>query len=134
MTDLGSRTSEDSDYREHEIRTGHIHEDEEADLEAEEEEQDEPDYEYQEQEDTGRESIEIMQLDKMKELILQMQVALKRKDIELLQSKKQNMELLTELERISEQLMGDQDKDADQISKVKQYEDEFMLIQKGISN
>lgn len=133
MADLGSRVSDESDYKEHEIRTGHIHEaDEEEEYGEEEMDQaeDEPDYEYP-GEDTGRESDGGISFEKMKEIIMALQVALKKKDIELLQSKQQNIEILTELEKVSEQYIKDQTREADQLSRVKQYEEEFMEIQKG---
>lgn len=128
MADLG-RSTEDSDYREHEIRAGHIHEEDEEYYEGEEEDpdQDEPDREGQEQESDD----ETNPMLRMKEMIVAMQVALKQKDIALLESKQQNIELLTELEKISEQYIRDQTKEADQLGKVKQYEAEFMEIQQG---
>lgn len=128
MADLG-KNSDDSDYREHEIRGGHIHEEDEEYFEGEEEDygQDEPDREGQEPESDD----ETNPMLRMKEMIMAMQVALKQKDIALLESKQQNIELLTELEKISEQYINDQSKEADQLGKVKQYEAEFLEIQQG---
>ena len=70
-------------------------------------------------------------VEKMKEIIMALQGALKDRDIALLQSKKQNIQLLTELEQLSEQYINEQSKESDQLNRVKQYEEEFMEIQKG---
>jgi hypothetical protein len=133
------RQDDSDDYGEREVKTGHIYEeaDEEAEIYQEGEEeveyQDEPDYEdaaYPD-DDPERETDEGFPLDKMKEVIMALQIGLKKKDIELLQSKQQNLELLHELEKLSEQYVKDQSKEADQLSRVKQYEEEFQQIQKG---
>lgn len=89
----------------------------------------EEDFGEEEQVEEGDE--EEIPLSKMKEVILALQVGLRERDLALLQAKKQNIELLGELEKLSEQYIRDQSKEADQLSKVKQYEEEFMEIQKG---
>lgn len=111
-------SGDESDYREQEHKTGHI-------LEAEEEQAGEE--EFYDDEDGDQE----VPLDKMKEIIIALQVALKERDVALLQSKKQNIELLTELEQLSEQYIREQTNEADQLKKVKLYEEEFAEIQKG---
>lgn len=122
--DLGGKGDE-SDYREHELRTGHIHEaEEEQDYQEGEEEQD-----YDADDDLADGEVP---LEKMKEVIVALQVALKERDIQLLGAKKQNIELLTELEQLSEQYIREQSSEADQLSKVKQYEEEFLQIQQGM--
>lgn len=110
-------SGDESDYREQEHKTGHI-------LEAEEEQAGEE--EFYDDEDGDQE----VPLDKMKEIIIALQVALKERDVALLQSKKQNIELLTELEQLSEQYIREQTNEADQLKKVKLYEEEFAEIQK----
>lgn len=110
-------SGDESDYREQEHKTGHI-------LEGDEEQAGEEEF-YDEDGDQE------IPLDKMKEIIIALQVALKERDVALLQSKKQNIELLTELEQLSEQYIREQTNEADQLKRVKQYEEEFAEIQKG---
>lgn len=131
------KVDESEDYREREINAGHIYEDE-NEFEGEEEdlaELDDPEQdgldEMGEDEADGRLTEEGLPLGKMKEIILTFQLALKKKDIELLESKKQNAMLLEELEKISNQYIQDHAKEADQLARVKLYEEEFQKIQKG---
>lgn len=129
------RSDESDDYGEREIKAGHIYEDED-DFEEEEvlDDADEPEQDYEDQpqdEEEDRGTLEGIQLGKMKELIMSFQLALKKKDYELLESKKQNIMLLEELEKISNQYLQDRSKEEDQLVRVKQYEEEFQKIQKG---
>jgi hypothetical protein len=126
---VDNRRSDDSDdYGERELKTGHIYEDADDYVDHDMEGAEEGDPEYEDvaypDDDPERETEEGFPLDKMKEIIMALQ-------IELLQSKQENIELLDELEKLSEQYANDQSKEADQLSRVKQYEEEFQQIQKG---
>lgn len=127
---MEQRSVDDSDYREHELRTGHIEEGEEE-QKYQEGEEEQPYEDEGDEDDFGEEGIPFA---KMKEIIIALQLALKQRDIDLLHAKKQNIELLTEMENLSEQYIKEQTNEADQLSKVKQYEVEFSEIQKGRIN
>lgn len=128
---MADRRNDDSDdYREREIKTAHIYDDDCGQDAGEEEEGGREEEEYEEEgPDLDMEGG--ISLDKVKETIMGLQIALKRKDIELLQARQQNIQLLHELEKLSEQYIKDQSREADQLTRVKQYEEEFQQIQRG---
>lgn len=72
-----------------------------------------------------------MSAENLKAIILSMHAAMRQKDVDLLESKHQNLDLMNQLEELSEKFLGDQTRDVDQMSKVKQFEEEFLMIQKG---